>query len=139
MHDGSGKVQSPFHAARIRFSQIARTRRESNLFERFIDTLSPFNTGQTVQAGKEHQVLAAGQVEIDREILRDHAHGSTTGRVPSIQRLAVNQDRAFVRRQQATDHHHRRRLAGSIWTKQSESFSRFDGKAQTVNGLHGAV
>ena len=90
---------------------------------------------ESVQAPEEVEVLARGQVGIDRQVLRHVADlGLERGRA-RVHRLAGDADLALVAAEDPADHRDRRGLAGPVRTEQAVRLAASDGEADAIDGL----
>ena len=80
------------------------------------------------------EVLADGQLGIERERLRHVADAPARIDVAGVERLAEQQGLAFARRQQSGEHLHRRGLAAAVGADKAEDLAAFDGEAHPIDG-----
>src|SRR5207248_2341927 len=86
-----------------------------------------------VHAGVEVQVLAHGQVFIEREPLRHVADARLDGL--AFRSNIEPQHAAFAGggRDDAAQHANRRRLAGAVWSEKGEDLTLADGEAELIH------
>ena len=84
----------------------------------------------------EEDVLGDGQHRDEHEVLVDHADaaGDRVGGSGDLDRLAVEQDLALVRRRQPVEDVHQRRLAGAVLAEQGVDLARPDVEVDVVVG-----
>jgi hypothetical protein len=82
---------------------------------------------------EESQVLFAGQVGIDSQILRDEADGRAAPCRSGGYRLPGNRDRAVVGFEKTTDNGDRGGLPGSVGAEQAKRLPCRDGEADAVD------
>ena len=88
---------------------------------------------------KNCEVLARGQVRVDRELLGHVADAGLGRHRADVDRPAVERDLAAVAGQQPADHRDRRRLARTVRAEQAVGLALVDLEADATDGLEVAV
>ena len=89
----------------------------------------------------QQDVLGDGEDRHEHEVLVDHADaaGDGVGRAGDLDRLAVEQDLALVRRGEAVEDVHQRGLARAVLAEQRVDLARADGQVDVVVGQDARV
>ena len=97
------------------------------------NTLRDFGVRQVKQPGMQIQILAHGELTIEREGLGHVAHLLPGGQVFGIQWFTEQPDFAFRWSQQSGEHFHGGGLATTVGSQKTEDFAFRDGKADVTN------
>ena len=134
MHEATGDLHAPAHAAREKLDLLVLPLQELDRLEELGNQLPALLLGHAVQLRVNQQVFFDAQLEVARHRLRNHADGAA-----HIVRLladveAVDERRAGGWWKQRDEHPNQRRFARAIWTEQAENFTFLDGEADAVDG-----
>ena len=132
----AGEVESPPHPAGVRLERAVGRIGERELLEQFVGAPLRLGFRELVEPAEQHEILATGQVLVDRRVLpREADHRAQLLRFGDD---VVARDRRASRigleqRRQDPD---RRRLARAVRPEQSEHAALGDGEIQAVERPH---
>ena len=126
-------VEPALHATRVLVDALARPVDQPDQLEARIHPFVPRPPGQAVEASEEAQVLATGQVGIERDLLWHVADGGPGCRGALVDCLPGDADLAAVAPKQPADHRDRRRLTGAVRAQQAVALARRDLEPHVVD------
>jgi hypothetical protein len=121
-------------ADRQRLGRCVRVRLEREPPQQSGDALAGAGRGQPEQAGVQIEVLADGQLTVEREALGHVADPAPEVRVARVHRSAEQARLALGGRQQAGQHLHRRRLPAAVGAEESKDLAPLDPEADVIHG-----
>ena len=130
------QVEPPPHAARVRLDRAVGRIGQRELLEQVVGAALRLGLRELIQPAEQHQVLAAGQVLVDRRVLpREPDHRSQFLRFPDD---VVAGDRRSTRigPEQGRQDPHRRRLARPVGAEQPEDGALRHGEVEAVERPH---
>src|SRR5439155_25032226 len=95
---------------------------------------APYVAAQPVGAGEEVEILAHGQVAIERESLRHIADVLPRRSARRSDIDACHSERAARRRKKSAQHPERGRLSRAVRSQEAENLAALDGKTDAVHG-----
>jgi hypothetical protein len=128
------QVEPALHAAGEALDPVTRPIGEADPGQALIDPLPQLAAGEPVQRAPERQVVAGGQVLVDRDLLRHHPEVALDRRRLEPDVAAVHQDPAAVGLENPRDHAQRRGLAGAVGAEQAEDLAVPDLEGDVVDG-----
>ncbi len=134
MHETDRDVELARHPARVALHKPACDRGEREAFEQFVGPRAGLSGPHPLQAGGEHEVLAARCHEIAHLLLRHEPDGPAHAlRMPG-HLDAIHSRRAGVGLRERGEDLHGRRLAGAVGAKQCENRAALDREGDPVEG-----
>src|SRR6266850_2206498 len=111
---------------------------EETHFDDTIDRLGFCLAAQSANFGTKIKETLHVHIRIGRRVFRQ-----VTNQALGLDRLLDNIKtaygyRTFIRRNEAGDHTHGRRLSGAVWPEKAKDFSAFDRKRNAIDGAFGA-
>ena len=130
---GDGQGQSLADAQRQALGSHVGHLTEPEPVEHFRDPPANLVRWQMEQPGVQYQVLADGQLGVERERLRHVPDSPARDEVGRVQWMAEERGRALGRRQEPGQHLHRGRLAAPVGAEEAEDFAALDPEADVVH------
>ena len=128
-----GDVEPAPHAAREGVDPVVAPVGEVDELEHLVDTLAERPPAQPVEAAEEVEVLASGEIGIERDVLGHVADALAAGRRSVSTSTSSTRDDAR-RVQQAAHHADRRGLPRAVRPEQPVRLTRRDVEAHVVDG-----
>ena len=134
MQQTAGDLEATLHASGVEAGLLARPIRQPDHVEQRVH--APFDLGpvQPVQDGVEAQVLLAGEVVVERQLL-EHEPDARTNLVPGPHHVvAGDPGNAPAGMQERAQDGDRGRLAGAVGPEEPEQLTRLDRERDAVDG-----
>ena len=136
--DAGGDVEPPAHAAGVVLDLRGRRVGEAERVEQLVGARLRGAARVAEQARHQDQVLAAGQVLVDRRELAGEADEAAHGVGLGDDVVAEHAGAAGVRAQQRGEHADRRRLAGAVGAEHAVDGAGGDREVDAVDGAGGS-
>ncbi len=133
VHECGRERELLLHAARQVLGVAALERRESRELERGLGAPGPLGLGHTPQPREEVEVLAHGEVLIERKALRHVADARLDASGLSEDRRAEDLGVAFVGREHRCEQPNQRRLARAVGADEAEDLASADLKIDVID------
>jgi hypothetical protein len=135
-HQRGSEVEASTHPARVRLEGTVGGVRQPELVEQGGDPIAHDRPAEVVEPTDHREVLAPGQVLVDRRVLAGQADERAYHRRFVDDVVAEDPGRAAVRPQDGGEDPDRCRLARAVGSEQAEDGRLFDGEADAVERSH---
>ena len=132
-------VEPAFHTAGVLLGAVLAAVGEADDVEHLVDALVRHSSGHAVQRSEEPQVLLAGQVRVDRQVLRDEPDRVLALGRPRFDRRAHDSDGSLVGLKQSGQDRDRRRLPCAVRAEQAVRLTGADVQGHVVDRMDRAV
>src|SRR5690606_19318366 len=126
-------VETALHPAGELLGGAVGTAVEADELQHVRDAAGEVVPAQPLETTEEAEILARGELGVDREVLRDEADAAPDGHVLGSDRLARDGDRSGVGADEPGDHGDRRGLAGAVGTEQTVGLTRSNVERDAVD------
>ena len=133
VHHGDGQRQALAHAKGQLLGQFVGDIGQPEARHHLGDAGFALRGGHLEDACVQVEVLAHGQLAIQREGLRHVAHAAPHRQVVRVDRLSEQLGMALAGRQQASEHLHGRGLATAVGAQEAEDLATVDAQIDPVN------
>ena len=135
MHEGGGQIEPAAHAARVGLGRAVGGVGQAEAVEQLVGPGTQLRPGQVGEPADEPQVLAAGEVLVDRGVLP----GETDALAHRLRVVgdveAEHLGPATVGTEDGREDAHGGGLAGTVGAEQAEDRARRDGQVDAAQGL----
>ena len=133
VNDCDSKRQALPNTERHGLRQIVEIITEPESLDQFRDVLFYFFRWHMIELRVELEVLHEGQLGIEGKVLRHETDTIACLEVFRVELLAKQFRCAFARGREASEHAHRRRLAGAVRSEETKDLTALDAKAHVID------
>src|SRR5437660_4451063 len=131
---GRRQIQTPLHASAEGFHFVAGAIGESHQIQDVVDCLLSLRTGERVKRREKSQIVAGGELVIERHVLRDESDLELDRVGVALNLLAFDEDFAGIRAQQSRNDGDRCCFAGAVRSQQADGLSAIGPKTDAGDG-----